>query len=134
MDSARGIAHVSLTDKKTGKTTQQDMPLKSGSMLMADNTIAWVSLIYHTRALKTGGSFKVAALYPDRFGNAELTINVRPEMKEIEYGGKVFPFYVCDVPSLGETHYVFASGQLMKVERMTQHLTILLEEYEGLAE
>ncbi len=101
-------------------------------MLLADNTIGWVSLIYQAHALKTGESFKITGFYPDRFGTAELTINVRPEMKEIEYGGKTFPFFVCDVPSLGETHYVFASGQLMKAERIGQKLTILLEEYEEL--
>lgn len=108
--------------------------MESGALLLADNTVGWESLIYHTRTLNTGESFQVSGFYPDRFGGAEITINVRREMKEIEYGGKVFPFFVCDVPSLGETHYVFASGQLVKVERMTQHLTILLEEYEGLAE
>lgn len=134
MDRASGIAHISRTDKKTGKTIEQDIPLKSGTMLLADNTIAWESLIYHTHTLRAGESFRITGFYPDRFGNAELAIQVRPEMKEIEYGGKVFPFYVCDVPSLGETHYVFASGQLMKVERTTQHLTILLEEYGEMVE
>ena len=60
----------------------------------------------------------------------KLTINVREGLLELETDGEKLEFFVCEVPELGEVHYVFGDGQLMKIFRPQDNVTIRLVEYE----
>jgi len=123
-----GTASDKVTDKKTNQTTQQDIPLGSVTMIMAENTVAWLDLMYSTLALKAGKSFTVPAFFPDDFQKQNITINVLSSQTSITVNGKIYMVFVCNVPALNETHYVTGNGQLVKVERAGTNIAIELAE------
>ncbi len=112
------------------ETVEHDISLETGTVFLVDDMIGAFDLMYSTLPLQTGGSFSVPAFFPVEMTIGKLTINVREELLELETNEEKLEYFVCEVPELGEIHYVFGDGQLMKIFRPQDNVTIRLVQYE----
>ncbi|MBT4512152.1 MAG: hypothetical protein HOC20_08095 [Chloroflexi bacterium] len=110
--------------------TEHDISLEPGTVFFDDDMIGALDLVYSTLPLETGKLFSVPALFPVEMKTGKLTISVREELLELETDGEKLEYFVCEVPELSEIHYVFGDGQLMKIFRPQDNVTIRLVEYE----
>ncbi len=97
-------------------------------MLLTENTVAWLDMIYSVWPLKEGESVTVPVFNPDKLETSELEINIRASTEQLDMGGKIYNAFVCDVGSPAQVHYVTQEGQLLKVEQPDLNLTIKLIE------
>ncbi len=113
-----------------GEITEQDISLEPSTVFFVDDMIGAFDLVYNTLPLETGESFSIPAFFPVGMKIGKLTINIREELLELETDGEKLKYFVCEVPELGEIHYVFGNGQLIKIFRPQEKVTIRLVEYE----
>ncbi|MFC2028257.1 hypothetical protein ACFLU3_06180, partial [Chloroflexota bacterium] len=74
--------------------------------------------------LKDGDSLNIPVIFPMKPGMNTLVINVRMEESVIE--GETVEIYVCEVPILGEAHYIDKSGRLQAIRIPEKNVVIQL--------
>jgi len=103
---------------------EHDIVLEPNTVLLAENMVGWLDMMYRTLPLKDGESLTVPVIFPGDFGIDNLVIDVRLEEPVVE--GETVTIYVCTVPALGEIHYVSKSGRLLTVQIPEKNVTIEL--------
>ena len=108
---------------------EKDIDLEPGAVILSEKIISLLDLMYDDLLLVEGESIEVSALFVDIWESRTVTINVRPQLEEIEVAGTSQPVFVCDVTLPDEeVHYVTADGSLVKIERPEQNVTIELSD------
>ena len=125
---ANGIAYNKITNTKTNVATEQEIPLGSGTVIITEQMVGWLDLMYRALPLETGKTIVVPTFNPNNFQTGELTIEVRPETEEIQVGEENHTAFVCDVSPLNEIHYISKQGHLVKIERTDKDVIIKLGE------
>ena len=103
---------------------EHDVLLEPNTVLLAENMVGWLDLMYRTLPLKDGESLTVPVIFPRNPDISNLIIDVRLEETVVE--GEPVEIYVCTVPALGEIHYLDKSGRLVTVQMPEKNVTIEL--------
>ena len=101
-----------------------DIELEPQTVLLDTNVICWYDLMYRTLTLNDGETLDIPVFFPEDLDIKALNINVRLEESVIE--GESIGIYVCEIPVLGEIHYVDKSGRLQGVKIPEKDVTIEL--------
>jgi len=84
--------------------------------------------MYTLLPLEPGEILSVPVFYPEELEAEELAIEVRIDTDIVEMAGRDLIVYACDVGSPTQIHYVTREGQLVRVERPYENVTIKLVE------
>ncbi len=84
--------------------------------------------MYTLLPLETGAVLSVPVYYPEELKAEELAIEVRNDTDIVQMAGRDLIVYACDVGSPTQVHYVTREGQLVRVERPYESVTIKLME------
>ena len=103
---------------------EHDVLLEPNTVLLAENMVGWLDLMYRTLPLKDGESLAVPIIFPGNLDISNLLIDIRMEESVVE--GESVEIYFCTVPSLGEIHYVDNYGHLVAVQIPEKNVTIEL--------
>ncbi len=111
-----------------GKSNEKEIVLKPDTFVLDVRSVDWFDLMYSLVSLETGTTIPVMVLYPEELTMEELAINVRSSTEQLDLSGIMHTAFVCDVGSPAQVHYVSEQGQLLKVERPYENITIELKQ------
>ncbi len=107
------------------ETTESDIELKPGTVILASGMAGYRDLMYSLLTLEDGQSVTVPAFFPNDQKTGNVVIDVTVEQSEAD--GKTYEFFVCAAPALGEIHYVTPDGELVGLKLPDTNVTVQLQ-------